>query len=816
LELEQYFKDNQMAVDVVRKKYCHKKHNGEAENIEEMFSRVASGLAAMEPSHEDQTYWADKWLDDLMTGWYRPGGSILSGVGHTKKVSLINCTTLPLAEDSIEAIAKCNLDMMKCAARRQGLGVDVSKLRPKGATVNNSAEKSTGAIPWMDWLASMGNYVGQLGRVPAILMSIKDHHPDVMEFCLAKSDLNKIQNANISVQISNEFMEAVKNDADWNLYFETHHEKIEKTVKAREIFELISSQAHKYAEPGVQFIDLMRKGSMIHQIYEKKGDERFKIISTNACSEKPLPAYGNCVLGSLNMAMFPHNPEEYKPILEEKVYNLTRMLDNSISYEVENELYGVSEQKEMLELVREIGMGFTNLHEWFMNADVQYDSDEAIQMVGEFQKWYAYYAVIASQKLAEEKGAAGAYESTGITNRDLLESTFFKNVADILPSDWIKPLRNLALLSVAPTGTLSLTFPQGCLSTGAEPLVASCWWKKTRALNDNQSYDFYFELPKKVKEYVLSKITDPEQRKFLESVKYSTKDNTGEYGKMVKVLIDDLLGEDFFKPAHLIDPSQKVKLMGELYKYTDACVSITFNIPENATVETVQNIYQEAYDHNVRAVSVYRDGSREGILIFDFDKETKEEKPVYCSERPDNIVFNCAPKRPADLSCEIHHCKVQGKNWLVIVGLHNEYPYEVFAGEYTEDMYVPKTVKEGILRKVGKSYSLIIPIRKSEVEYKDIASVFMNAQYRSLTRMISLSLRHGVRPAFITDQLKKADEGISEFSSVVSRVLNKYMKSIDYSFKESKKKECQNCGPSEWIYSSGCEKCANCGVSKCD
>lgn len=816
-----------MAVDIFNSKYSLTKENGDKENVLEVFYRVAEHLAFYE---KDKLQWEKIWVQDMMDGWYRPAGSILSGVGSPTMVSLANCTTVPLKEDSIDSINECINDMMKCASRRQGLGADVSVLRPAEAKVNNSAVESTGVVPWMTYLDSMGTYVGQKGRRPAILLSLKVHHPDIFLFCESKTDLDAITNANISVQISDEFMEAVKNDSDWVMSFTTKHETIERTCRARDLFEYIAKKAHETAEPGLQFIDQMRAGSIIHQIYLATGDERFKIISTNACSEKPLAAYSCCLLGSLNMAKFPIEPENYKPILKEKAANLLRLIDNAISYEIDNKRYGVEQQKWIMEMTREAGLGITNLHQWFLNAGYQYDSDESIQMAEEFMKWYAYYAFEASQDIADEKGGAVAYLDMKIQNKDLMGSSFFRNIVnEFYDGDFtkVRRLRNLALISVAPTGTLSMTFPDPALSYGVEPATGACYWRKTRAVSKGD-YDYYFILPKVVKGIMLDAIalyedewTDERHMDydFLMNVNETTLDNGGELGEEVMTVIDRYFGLSSFKPAHLIDPFKKVELMSKIYKWVDAAVSVTYNLPSDCPVEVVHELYMRAWEQGIRAISIYRDGSREGILVFESPRVQTPDKPVYCEERPEDIIFTCAPKRPKDVSCEIHHCKVMGQDWLVLVGMHNDYPYEVFAGEANkEEMYVPQTVKEGVLRKIGHKYSLIVPIRKSEVEYKDIAQTFMNERYRSLTRMISLSLRHGVRPAFITDQLKKADEGITEFSSVVSRVLNKYMKNLDYEYLNNKTDDaCSFCGGTDWTYVGGCRVCANCQKgSKCD
>lgn len=253
----------------------------------DVFWRVSSGLAAMESTEELQKHYRDAWFALLWLGWFRPGGSVLSGVGAPVVKSLLNCTTLPLSEDSLEGINQLDYDIMKCAAFRQGLGFDGSILRPRGAKVNNAAEESTGAVPWIMKLVDNGEYVGQKGRKPAILVSLKDHHPDIVEFICSKSEKGVLEDANISIQISNAFIDAVEKDIDWELYYEfsegSKYSRISKVIKAKYLFDLIAEKAFSTAEPGVQYIDLLREGSMVHQIYMDTADGRFKIISTNAC-----------------------------------------------------------------------------------------------------------------------------------------------------------------------------------------------------------------------------------------------------------------------------------------------------------------------------------------------------------------------------------------------------------------------------------------------------------------------------------------------------------------------------------------------------
>ena len=273
-----FFKDNQMAIDVFKKKYCVCDSDTSPEAV---FRRVAKGLSQYEKNPEE---WEERWVQEMLNDWYRPGGSILSGVGNAAKVSLANCTTIALKEDTIDSIAETQRIMMKCAAARQGLGVDVSAIRPRGTKVNNAAVESTGVVPWMDYLQGIAKYTGQKSRMPAILLSLKDRHPDIEEFITCKQDTTAITNANISVQLSDQFMEKLEEDDDsWTLYFKTPYETVNKTVSARGLMKKIAESACKSAEPGVQFIDRARQGTMVHQIYKATGDERFKVISTNAC-----------------------------------------------------------------------------------------------------------------------------------------------------------------------------------------------------------------------------------------------------------------------------------------------------------------------------------------------------------------------------------------------------------------------------------------------------------------------------------------------------------------------------------------------------
>lgn len=533
------------------------------------------------------------------------------------------------------------------------------------------------------------------------------------------------------------------------------------------------------------------------------------------CSEKPLPAYGICNLGSINMEMFSTDENEYKKQLDEIVPYLVRFQDDVVSYELENEKSPIPQQKDILEKTREIGLGITNLHGWLLKQNLQYDSDEAIEKVNNFYKYYAYCVFKSSMELGKERGNAPAFDL--VTPKDLYEnSIYFRNIVDeFFGGDYnqVTHMRNMAHMSVAPTGSLSNSFPTPCLSSGVEPVIAPYYWRKTRAMSKGD-YDYYFVIPDRVKENILSQM-DPntEDYKKVNEFSGSALDNDGQIGLELVEIIRKYISSEFLKPAHEIDYNKKIEMMGKLYQFTDAALSATFNLPSSSTTEDVKNIYLKAYDEGVRAVSVYREGSREGILIFEdpiTHKAKYQKKDQLCLDRPEDISFHCAPKRPKELKCNIHHTTVKGEKWLVLIGLFNGKPYEMFAGTQ-EDLYLPKSVEEGIIDKNGKGkYNLRVQIRSREVEHKDIANVLMDDKQRALTRMLSTCLRHGVPVEFITDQLKKSKADITDFSSAVSRVLSKYA-----TYNLSSDKTCPECGEA-MTPMEGCVKCTVCSYSECE
>lgn len=849
--LDTYFKNNTIGKDIFVAKYLkpNKITNSTieySETVEECFKRICDEAFSVSCEKDNKSKKEIKNIiyNLLYDGIFRPGGSIIAGLNQkNKKISLMNCTTLVIPEDNLEAIFTTLYQAAKMAAYRQGLGVLFSNIRPKGSSVNNSAEITEGSVHWMKPFNDIGDMCGQRKRKPAILGAQVCYHPDIFEFIECKDNLSSFNNMNLSVHITDGFMEAVKNNKDWNLYFKTNEISISKTIKASELFNKIAHHAWKTGEPGVIFINHMRRWS----IQEAFG---YKIENVNACSEKPLPRFGVCLLGSINVQKIPHiyqdgkilsqDPQFHK-FLQNIIYPIVRFLDNIAQYEIDNNYKSpLKEQLNVIKNLREIGLGVTNIHEWLFEQGLAYDSDEAIEVVNELFKWLTYYTWKATIQLAKERGPCEAYvkrkEKNSILETDYLKF-IFKQFPDLKIDFYKYGIRNAALLSIAPTGSISQILPNIPLSSGIEPLMAPYYWRKTRATNDKQIYEYYFVIPSKIKDLLIKKLEElsKENESFkndLEKIKFfpgSIRDDDGEIGKEYIKIIKKYLNLDILKSSHEIDPFQKIKLMSKVQKWVDAAISVTYNLPENFPEEEIKKLYLAAYEYKLKSMTVYRDGCREGIFIFEPPKEyeiklkEKQKNIEYCHQRPKEIIYHCAPKRLETLPCNIHHCMVRGKPWIVFIGMHKGKPYEIFAGEYDKEiMHVPKKLKGGLIRQIKRKnrptkYNLEIKIRNSKVVYEDIANLFMNEEYRTATRILSLTLRNGTYPEFIVQQIKKSNPELTDFYAVVARVLSKYINNYSLISNTSSNK-CPNCGQETLVHEGGCIKCINekCNYSRCE
>lgn len=808
ISLQEFFKGDQMKMDVFRSKYL----THPEESVSECFERIASEIASV-PIETEKDKWSNIWADEFLSDIWRPGGSIIAGVNkNDKKISLFNCTHIPMKGDSLEDINTCEAEVMKAAAYRQGIGVDFSKLRPRGTKINNSAEESEGIVHWMSSMNYIGFKVGQKGRRPALLLSCRIDHPDVEEVISAKDNVSDLQNTNISIQITDDFMYAVKNDLDWKMHFivESTGEEMTKVVKAKDLYKKLCEHAWISGDPGVQYIDLMNRFS----IQKSLG---YEVVGTNACSEKPLPEYGVCALASLNMGKVPHlkNIDLFKSFIEEKTYSMVRFMDNVVEYELTHEYKSpIKQQYNVVNDLREIGIGITNLHKWLFDQGFEYDSEDGINAVETFFKYYFYYAFKASCSLAAKRGPCPAYFKKLVRSdmkMEQLESEFLKNIFSEFPEFremyYNYGIRNGALLSVAPTGSLSMTFSSDIISSGIEPIIGIYYWRRTRAVSRGE-WDFYFVLPRVVRNIILNLIEDKESDDYkiiYDFTDGSVLDNDGIKGDKIIKIIKKYLDHRLLKNAFEIDPFKKIEMIGRVQKYVDAAISVTFNVPNSFTKEDTENIYMKAYDKNIKAMTIFREGVKDGIIFFEFPKsnKVKTEVKIEPTIRPKDIQYVFAPSRPKKLPCEIY--KVLGHH--VIVGLMGGKPYEMFITEANGRKF-PET---GSIVKVRRAKYRLVDDNDSTLIENMIDDLVANEEIQAITRLTSASLRHGVPIDFICEQLSKCGDSISSYPKMLGRVLKKFRFLV---LENTSSEKCPNCGE-PLVNSAGCYECVNCSYSKC-
>ena len=486
---KEYFNNNQFSIDAFEKKYAQV-INGKKENYSQALKRVCDYIASAEKTEDEQKYWAERWFDEIYNDWWSPAGSIMQGANSNRGVSLSNCTTISLGNinknvewDSLEGIIKNTAyTVAKTAAHRQGLGVDFSAIRPKQFVVNNSSNESQGALHWMKLIDSIGNYIGQKGRIPAMLFSLSVNHPDIEDFIKVKSDYTSIQNANISVQTNDAFYKAVEDDADWELtftvpgvqkgqkvYIDVHssdmstlqdeqgyyyiakrdrkEEKISKTVKARELLQGIAKNMATYAEPGIQQMDMARKWSNSDYVYNPYDMYDSRIQSSNACSEQYLSRDSLCVLASINAAKFDADPEVYKPELKKIGFSVNRFLDNVNEMELRGQTYATPHQKLAIEKLRRTGAGITNIAGWLFKQNIEYGSALANSAMFEFNKVYNYHLYESSIELGKEKGSFGLF-----VREKYEQSPFIQEMMNLGLK--FEAMRNVTCSSIAPNGCI--------------------------------------------------------------------------------------------------------------------------------------------------------------------------------------------------------------------------------------------------------------------------------------------------------------------------------------------------------------------------
>ena len=800
---KEYFQGDDLSVSTFADKYALRDGENYFESTpRDMHKRLAKEFARVEGDFGGPSAVSEQEFFEQMDHFRKivPQGSPMAGIGNnTKKVTLANCFVIGSPRDSMSGIMDTAKDMANLYKSRGGVGVDLSTLRPSGFGVNNAALTSTGAYSFADLFSDVTSSVGQKGRRGALMVSIDVHHPDVEHFITMKHDRTKVTSANISVRISDEFMEAVEKGETYEQRWPMENPEFTRQVDAVKVWNLIMETAYADAEPGVLFwnrmVDYTPSGSY----------PQFRPICCNPCAEIAMAADSNCRLISLVLKYFAGKFTGKKKTwdefdwagLDRTTRVGVRMGDNLVGLDLEKmrNIVALSDEDDektlwgkfikQTEAGREIGIGTTALADTLAIMGYKYDTEEAIEFANELYRRIAISAYSESIKLAKERGAFPAFSFEAEEDNEFIQNILPHLSEDDQRDYRLYGRRHIALLTQAPTGSVSL---EAQTSSGIEPVFKKSYNRKKKLDGAGDPNN-----PMHVQH---------ENGEWFEKFPVFHR-NIREYLEIFPEDEDNL--PDFFVVANDIDWKMRVKMQAVIQRWVDHSISSTVNLPADISVKDVGGVYKEAWRQGLKGITVYREGSREGVLVAD-DESPNEFKMV------DPI------KRPEILECDIHHASIKDEKWTILVGLVEGKPYEVFSG-LSKHMVLSRKHTKGHLKKRSyktkpNRYDLIINKDDGDKEkvIEDIVDVFKNLNYPAFSRVISLALRHGGRASYVSEQLfKDADSDFFNFNKVVGRVLKKYIK--DGETPESSK--CPECGE-KLVYSEGCKKCMSCGVDFCN
>ncbi|MBC8147139.1 MAG: adenosylcobalamin-dependent ribonucleoside-diphosphate reductase [Bacteroidetes bacterium] len=837
---KQYFDGDELAATAWINKYALKDSDKNIYELtpDDMHKRLSKEIFRIEsrypnPISEQQIY---ELLKDFQ--YVIPQGGPMAGIGNNYQVtSLSNCFVVgsdPPA-DSYGGILKTDEQQVQLMKRRGGVGHDLSHLRPSNSSVQNSALTSTGVTSFMERYSNSTREVAQDGRRGALMLTLSINHPDALEFIKIKSDLDKVTGANVSIKLTDKFMDAVKDDIDFfqtfpvninnqifSAEFPCDEEDIPynklvsgisdgfyvRRIKARELWDKIIHNAWNTAEPGILFWDKIISESPA-DCYKEDG---FETISCNPCSEINLCIFDSCRLLAINLYSYVSNPFTKKAKFDFELFKqhigfVTRIMDDIIDLELEKIKAIISKidndpelpeiklvEKQLWENIyhktlagRRTGIGITAEGDMLAALGIQYASKKAIKFSTDVHKILAIESYRGSINMAKERGKFSIWNS-----EKEKDNPFIKRVLDAEPmlvDDYKKyGRRNISMLTAAPTGTVSLMTQT---TSGIEPLFMP-YYKRNKKINSNDI---------KAKVHHVDSLGDSweQYNVFHPKLKYWMLLNgyTDVNDKSDSELNDIFEKSPYFKStSNDIDWIDKVKMQGEIQKWVDHSISATVNLPNTATEELISDIFIQAWKSGCKGITVYRDGCRAGVLISNNELNRNGTK----------IQHNSAPKRPKVLDCDIHQITALGKKWVVLVGLLQGDPYEVFAFKQDKITISPKFTKGLLTRHKSGHYKLEIP---DILEFNDITNLFERDEQESLTRILSWGLRHGGGVKYAMEQLNKSGESIASFSKAIARTLKKYIGDGDKS-----SMLCPECG-GEMIYQEGCVRCKSCSWSKC-
>ena len=836
----EYFGGDELAARVWVNKYAMKDSFGHIfeRSPRDMHHRIAAEIARIEkkynnPVSEEEVF---ALLDHFR--YLVPAGSPMTGIGnHHQIASLSNCFVIGIDgnADSYGSIMKLDEEQVQLMKRRGGVGHDLSGIRPKGSPVKNSALTSTGIVPFMERYSNSTREVAQDGRRGALMLSIAIRHPEAEAFIDAKMTEGKITGANVSVKVDDEFMRCATEGRPYHQQFPISSDSplVEKDIDATALWHKIVHNAWKSAEPGVLFWDTILRES----IPDYYADLGFRTVSTNPCGEIPLCPYDSCRLLAINLYSYVENP--FTPqatfnfeLFKKHVAMAQRFMDDIIDLEQEkidailNKVANDPQSDEVKYTERHLwekikhktaqgrrtGVGITAEGDMLAALGLRYGTEEATEMAVKVQQTLALSAYASSVNMAKERGAFPIYDAKREENNPFVLRIKEHDAA--LYDDMVKyGRRNIACLTIAPTGTTSLMTQT---TSGIEPVFMPVY-KRRRKVNPNDTnvhVDFVDETGDSFEEYIVY------HPKFITWMKAQGLDTEKRY---TQEEIDELVARSPYNKATAndVDWLMKVRMQGAIQKWVDHSISVTVNLPNSVDEELVNRLYVEAWKSGCKGCTIYRDGSRAGVLVSTQKTDKKKKKQEEDLLTKGMKLPEVTERRPDVLECDVVRFQNNKEKWVAFVGLLDGHPYEIFTGlqDDEEGIVLPKTVTKGRIIKTvlpdgTKRYDFQFQNKRGYKMTVEGLSEKFNKEYWNYAKLISGVLRYRMpieNVIKLVNSLQLESENINTWKVGVSRALKKYV--IDGT--EAKGQKCPNCGHETLVYQEGCLICKHCGASRC-
>jgi len=855
-ELLKYFNGDELAASTWLNKYAKRDKNGEIveQTPADMHRRMAREFARIEKQYDDNCLPFDQ--EKFSNHYHKrkplteerifelfdkfkyviPAGSVMAGLGAEKPVSLSNCFVLPSPEDSYSSIMMTRLNQAELMKRRGGVGYDLSNLRPRGAAVNNAAVTSTGAASFMDVCSDVTNEVAQQGRRGALMISMDCRHCDIEEFIEKKQDLTKVTGANVSVQVTDDFMKAVENDESYLLRWPVHavinealtekangisvweqeygklykmiygdseydsHARVGymKKIRAKDLWDKIIHCTWNTAEPGVIYKDRMTQ-------YSPDGCyEKYRGVSTNPCGEIFMSGNESCRLIAINLLSFIDNPFTDKAKLNvNQVYDVTydamRLGDDLVDLEneavrrilnvVQDDKYAVDVWTGILEKGengRRCGLEFTALSDMCAAMGYKFCTKESNDFIEKVCRLMMSAVLDCQNDMAMERGVFPDYDKNIEGKNEwykFIEQEFPERYHNLRENG----RRNISFTTAGPTGTISMLTQT---SSGIEPVFMPYYVRRRKCVTADDRVDYTDKLGINFTEFV---VVHPQLKKW---ANINMPELLSKFDELTEKEWEEIYKQSpwYSSCAQDIDWARRVEVQGIVQKYlVTHSISSTVNLPNDVTEEEVSNIYMEAWKHGLKGITVYRDGSREGIMI---KKEKKKEDDKFES-------YVSAPKRPKTLPADFYSTKVKGEVFYVMVGLYKDKPYEIFVYKSDDNKSVSSHVGEITKQKKGvytfKSDTITIDNISQKLSTEELATALYS----------SMLMRTGANLKYIIKTAQKVDDNIASFTAAMVRILRKYLKE-----EVLEGEVCPDCG-GKLIRENGCIHCIDCGWSKC-